>query len=134
MRAPPDRRSVRQARGLKARRDGRGAEVIGALWLMARGWRILGFRVATPQGEIDLLARRGDTLAVIEVKRRRTLAEALEAVSANQRQRLRRAGAAIASRRPELSGAAVRLDLMAFGPRGWPRHIPDAWPGDGGGS
>jgi putative endonuclease len=124
----------RQLRGAKARRDGRGAEVIGALVLMALGWRVLGMRIATPQGEIDLLVQRGRVLAVVEVKRRRTLGEALEAVGAAQRQRLRRAGGAIASRRPELAGTSVRLDLLAFGPGLWPRHIPDAWPQDGGGA
>lgn len=129
-----ERLAARRARGSKARREGRGAEVVGALWLMARGWRILGVRIATPQGEIDLLARRGRTLAVVEVKRRRTLDEALEAVSERQRARLRRAGAAITARRPDLSDASVRLDLLAFGPGLWPCHIPDAWPQDGGGA
>ena len=40
---------------------------------MAKGYRILGFRLKTPPGEIDLLAQRGRTLAVVEVKRRATL-------------------------------------------------------------
>jgi len=122
----------RSARGAKARRDGQGAEILAALWLMAKGWRILGMRVKTPQGEIDLLARRGDVLAVVEVKRRRTLDEALRAVSATQRDRLRRAGTTLAARRTDLQQLAVRLDLLAIGPRAWPRHVPDAWPSDGG--
>jgi putative endonuclease len=42
--------------------------VVAALWLMAKGYRILGFRLATPLGEIDLLAQRGKVLAVVEVK------------------------------------------------------------------
>lgn len=123
--------SARQARGARARREGRTAEVIAVLWLMARGWRIVGFRVPSPLGEIDLLARRGGVLAVIEVKRRRTLDEALEAVSAHQRQRLRAAARGLAARRADLSDLSVRLDLMALGPRGLPRHIADAWPDDG---
>ena len=86
-----DRTAIRSARGAKARRDGRGAEVLAALWLMARGWRVLGFRIPAAQGEIDLLARRGQVLAVIEVKRRRTLDEALGAVTERQRARLRAA-------------------------------------------
>lgn len=122
---------ARQARGARARREGRSAEVIAALWLIAHGWRIVGFRMPSPLGEIDLVARRGRTLAVIEVKRRRTLDEALEAVGARQRQRLRAAARALAARRPELAGLSVRLDLMALGPRRLPRHVVDAWPGDG---
>lgn len=118
---------ARRRRGARARRDGRRAEILAAVWLMLRGYRILGFRLKTPQGEIDLLARRGSVLAVVEVKIRPSLAEALEAVSPAQRQRLRRAAAQIAARRPSLAGARLRLDLMALAPGRWPRHIADAW-------
>jgi putative endonuclease len=97
---------------------------------MLRGWRILAFRLKTQGVEIDLLARRGAVLAVIEVKRRRTLAEALEAVTADQRRRLRRAAEGLI-RRSSLSGLSVRLDLIALAPGRLPRHIPDAWPNGG---
>ena len=120
---------VRQARGAAARTAGRRAEVWAALWLMARGYRILGFRLRTPQGEIDLLAQRGRVLAVVEVKQRATLQAALEAVSEIQRERLRRAGRAIAARRPSLQNMAVRLDLIALAPGRLPVHAPDAWKG-----
>jgi putative endonuclease len=103
---------------------------VAALWLMAKGYRILGFRVKTPQGEIDLLARKGRVLAVVEVKLRGTIEAALEAVTRRQRERLRRAGAAFAAHRADLADAAVRLDLMALAPGRWPCHIPDAWFGD----
>jgi putative endonuclease len=110
-----------------ARLSGRRAEVVAALLLMAKGYRILGFRLASPLGEIDLLAFRRGVLAVVEVKRRTTLEAALEAVSHVQRDRLRRAGARIAASRPALKGATIRLDLIALAPGRWPRHIPDAW-------
>ncbi len=120
----------RRLTGFNARRAGRRGEVLSALWLMAKGYRILGFRLKTPQGEIDLLARKGKVLAVVEVKLRGTRALALEAVGHQQRQRLRRAGESFAARRADLKGAAVRLDLMALAPGRWPCHIPDAWFGD----
>jgi putative endonuclease len=123
-------KTARAIRGAAARRSGRRGEVLAVLWLMAKGYRILGFRLKTPQAEIDLLAVRGRILAVIEVKRRTDLLTALETVSRDQRQRLRRAGLAIASQRPALAGAAVRLDLMALAPGRLPMHIPDAWKGD----
>jgi putative endonuclease len=121
--------TLRQARGRAGRLAGRRAEVVAALLLMAKGYRILGFRLKTRAGEIDLLAHRGDVLAVVEVKRRATLEIALETVSVEQRERLRRAGAAVAASRPALQGAAVRLDLIALAPGRLPRHIPDAWKG-----
>jgi len=122
--------NVRSARGAAARLAGRKGEIWAAIWLMARGYRILGFRLKTPQAEIDLLAKRGPILAVVEVKRRASLAAALEAVGHDQRQRLRRAGVTLAARRPSLAGASVRLDLMALAPGKLPRHIPDAWKGE----
>ncbi len=123
---------TRRLRGAAARRAGRRAEVLAALWLMAKGYRILGFRLRTPQGEIDLLARRGAVLAVVEVKIRTSLDLALQAVSPDQRQRLRRAGAQLAARRKALAGARVRLDLIALAPGRWPRHVADAWRQDNG--
>jgi putative endonuclease len=96
---------------------------------MAKGYRILGFRLKTPAGEIDLLAQKGDVLAVVEVKLRTTLEAALEAVTARQRERLRRAAETLARRRPALAQAAIRLDLVALAPGRLPRHIPDAWQG-----
>lgn len=121
--------NTRIARGAAARRSGRRGEIWAAVWLMAKGYRILGFRLKTPQAEIDLLALRGGVLAVVEVKSRANLEAALEAVGFDQRQRLRRAGATLAARRPSLAGAAVRLDLLALAPGRLPRHIPDAWKG-----
>jgi putative endonuclease len=114
-------------RGTRARIDGRRAEWIVALLLMAKGYRILGMRLRMPQGEIDLAAERGGVLAIVEVKRRRTLEEALLAVSPNQRERLRRAGRALMRRGGRNKPAVVRLDLVALAPGRWPRHIADAW-------
>ena len=122
-------KGARSERGLRARLAGRRGEVISALWLMAKGYRILGFRLKTPMGEIDLLAQKGEVLAVVEVKLRATLEIALEAVTARQRDRLRRAAESLAGRRPALAGAAIRLDLMALAPGRLPRHIADAWRG-----
>ena len=121
---------ARSARGAASRLTGRRAEVLAAIWLMARGYRILGFRLKTRQAEIDLLALRGKILAVVEVKRRASLLIAMETVTYDQRDRLRRAGAALAASRPALASATVRLDLIALAPGKLPRHIPDAWKGD----
>ena len=120
---------ARRIRGAEARRSGRAAERIAALWLMARGWRILAMRLKAQGVEVDLLARQGHVLAVVEVKSRTDLASALEAVSADQRRRLRRAAQALLAR-PGFEGLSVRLDLVALAPGRLPRHIPDAWPDD----
>jgi len=120
---------ARNEGGAAARLAGRRAEAIAAVWLMLKGYRILGFRLRTPQGEIDLLAQRGKVLAIVEVKRRATLETALETVTEMQRERLRRAGRAIAARRPSLQNLSIRLDLIALAPGKLPIHTPDAWKG-----
>ena len=121
--------SSRKVRGAAARALGRRAEVWAALWLMAKGYRILGFRLATPLGEIDLLAQRGRVLAVVEVKQRTTIEDALDAVTPTQRERLRRAAAHLAAHRAGLRDLWVRLDLIALAPGRAPRHLADAWSG-----
>jgi len=83
------RRQARAIRGAAARRAGRRGEILAAVLLMLKGYRILGFRLKTPHGEIDLLAQRGRVLAVVEVKLRMTLAEAMQAVTDDQRARPR---------------------------------------------
>jgi putative endonuclease len=59
-----------------AERGGRRAESLAAWWLRLKGWRILARRVRTPVGEIDLVARRGRTIAFVEVKARATAVQA----------------------------------------------------------
>lgn len=76
--APRAKAAWRQSKGGKAHRQGHASEWIAAAWLMAKGYQILGFRLKSRAGEIDILARRGRILAVVEVKRRATLDAALE--------------------------------------------------------
>ena len=120
--------NARRERGRRAWRQGHAAEGLAALYLLFTGWRLLGFRIRSHGVEMDILARRGSVLAVVEVKRRRSLDEALAAVTPAQLYRLRRAAEAFLASRPDLQGLAVRLDLLALAPRRWPRHIKDAWP------
>jgi len=109
---------------------GRRAEGLAAWWLRLQGYRIVarGFRV--PVGEIDLVARRGAVLAIVEVKRRDSLAAAGEAVSRRQQRRVRHAAEAFLQRHPDLAGLQLRFDAVLLAPRRLPRHIKDAWQAD----
>ncbi len=106
---------------------GRRAEALAAWWLRLKGYRILarGFRV--PSGEIDLIARRGRTLALIEVKSRQTRAEAAGAVTPRQRARIARAAEAFLQRHPELARLDPRFDAILLASGRLPRHIEGAW-------
>lgn len=110
----------------KAERRGRRAESLAALWLIARGWRIVARRRQMPMIEVDIVARRGAILAVIEVKQRATLEAALAALTPSAASRLQQAAAQLAAEHGR-SGAkplAARVDLIALAPGRWPRHIP----------
>lgn len=109
-----------------AERRGRRGELSAALWLSLKGYRILGRRVRTPFGEIDLAARRGGVLAIVEVKARPSLAAGLESVGPRQQQRLERAAVWYAGAHG-LSGLALRLDVVVTRPWRLPAHVPDAW-------
>ncbi len=113
----------RAARGGAGRRAGRKGEWIAAALLMLKGYRILGFRLAAPMGEIDILARRGRVLAVVEVKRRATIEQALGAVTPEQKSRLMRSARALVAKRRSLQTLEIRLDLVALAPGRYPRHV-----------
>lgn len=111
----------------KAWTRGRRAETLAALWLRCKGYRVLARDFRSPVGEIDLVARRGATLAIVEVKARSSLAEAGEAISPRQRRRIRNAAIAFLQRHPSLGTLDLRFDAILMVPRHWPRHLTDAW-------
>jgi putative endonuclease len=112
----------------RAERGGRRAEAFAALWLQLKGWTILARRARTPRGEVDLIARRGRTLAFVEVKARATQ---LEAERALDDYRLRRVAAAAQALAPRYTrdGDTLRIDAIFIVPRRWPRHMEDVWRG-----
>src|ERR1700743_2874595 len=114
---PADRlTSKRQA----SERRGRSGETVAALWLRLKGYRILGRRVRTHAGEIDLVARspRG-VLCFVEVKARPDARAALESVAERQRARIERAASLFVANRPALARAAMRFDIVTVSPRAW---------------
>lgn len=107
-------------------RRGRWSEWLAAAALMAKGYRILGRRVRTPFGEIDLIAVRGRRLAFLEVKRRATRDEAEAAVTSRQASRIARAAAFWVARNRGFAGHEQGLDAVLVVPGRLPVHIPDA--------
>jgi len=110
-----------------AEKWGRRAEELAVLLLRAKGYRILARRFRTPRGELDIVARRGAMLAVIEVKARRHAISALTAVTPHNRRRLAQAAALFLASRPDLAGLNLRFDIIAITPTAWPRHIRSAF-------
>ncbi|MGX1306173.1 putative endonuclease [Amorphus suaedae] len=119
MAAAPSRR--------RAYRLGLAAETRAALALMVKGYRIIGRRVRTGAGEIDLVAVRGATVAIVEVKARAETAAALEAVGPGSQARLVRASAAWLARNPRYGNHTIRFDIVVVRPARWPMHLVSAF-------
>ena len=117
----------RALRGAKAHKSGHLAEYIALVHLMLKGYRILGFRLKMPQGEIDILAQKGTRLAMVEVKQRRSHEEAIETVSSFQQERLWQAGLALQEKKPRLRKLDLVIDLYTIAPGQWPRHQINAF-------
>ena len=117
-----EKRGWRVALGAVSHRLGHRSEWWAAALLMARGYQILGFRLKTRACEIDILARRGKVLAVVEVKRRVRLEDALTALGPDQYDRLLSAGRSVLRQRPGLAGHGLRIDIVSLAPGRFPRH------------
>ena len=114
---------------LRAYRRGHVAEWLAAGALMAKGFRIVALRHRTKLGEIDLIARRGDLVLIVEVKARRTLIEAMEAVARTSERRIEAAADLWLSRQPDFGRLSVRFDMVAVLPWSWPVHVENAFYG-----
>ncbi len=110
----------------RAYRFGRFAEALCVWSLRLRGYQVVARRFDAGVGEIDIVARRGTLLAVIEVKGRRG-GDTGELLTARQRARIERAATAFVARAPRFADHDLRFDVMIV--RAWrpPRHMKDAW-------
>ena len=119
-------------------RFGRAAEAAAADYLVGRGWRLLGRNVRIGRGELDLIARRGSTLAFVEVKARRSRSCGApeDAVDARKRRQVARLAEIWLGSRPwALRGVDdVRFDVLAVDAAVRPiaiRHLAGAFTLDG---
>jgi putative endonuclease len=112
----------------RAERGGRRGERVAALWLQLKGWHILARRARTPLGEVDLVAKRGRTIAFVEVKARATERDAGLALDDY---RLRRVAAAAEALAPRFArhGEDLRIDAIFIVPWRLPRHLQNVWHG-----
>ncbi len=123
-RPPRDRAAHRQA---EAR--GRRAETLGTWLLRAKGYHILARRFRTPAGELDIVARRGRTIAFVEVKARAGLEAAILSITPHQQARIMRAALLFVASRPGLAAFNMRFDVMLVAPWRLPVHMQNAWTG-----
>lgn len=121
-----------------AHRRGVSAEEECTRYLQAKGYHILGQRVRTAGGEIDIVAVQGDTLVIVEVKARATADQGLYAITPQKQRRLAEATGALLADPGKIVGLGgalppnIRFDAMAAVPGGPPLHLENAWRVDDG--
>ena len=106
---------------------GHWAERVALALLVIKGYRLLARRYAASGGEIDLIVKRGDTIAFVEVKARGMMDNAMVAISAQKRERFSRAARARVTRNGWAAGKTLRADAVFVAPRRFPRHLPAAF-------
>ncbi len=109
-----------------AEAQGRRGEWLAAWYLRLRGWRIVAQRLRAAGGEVDIIARRGATVAFVEVKWRQRSADLDLAID---RTRLRRVAMAARQLAPRYvrAGDDMRIDALLLAPGRWPRHLVNIW-------
>lgn len=113
----------------QAYRRGHRSEWLAAIALMAKGFRIVARRYRTRLGEIDLIARRGDLVLIVEVKARNTLMDAMEAVGRDSAWRIEGCADLWLARQPDFAKLSVRFDMVAVLPWRWPVHVENVFHG-----
>jgi putative endonuclease len=117
----------------KAYRFGLRAEKIAAWYLRLKGYRILAERYHIQQGEIDVLATKGDVLAAVEVKARKSFDACEISITPHKQQKILKAVQHVLSGSGKFTGLqnpralTIRFDAVWIVPRRWPRHIINAW-------
>ncbi len=106
---------------------GRRAELLAALFLACKGYRIVKRSFRTQLGEIDIVAQRGKSLAMVEVKFRPRKDDAAWSITPAQRQRIELATRGFIAAHPRYAGHHIRFDAVLMAPWRWPTHLTDAW-------
>jgi putative endonuclease len=107
----------------RAYQKGQIAESLAGWVLRLKLFRIVERRYKTKSGEIDLIARRGNLILMVEVKARPTLEQAMEAVSSTALRRIEAAGDEWLAKQADYAKLSIRYDLIAVLPRRWPIHV-----------
>ncbi len=121
------KRSKKEGRAL-TEAQGRRAESLTAWYLRLKGWRIIAQRCRVHGGEVDLIARRGRTLAFVEVKWRSSK-QALDTAIDERRLRRVATAAQILTPRYAHDGDITRIDVILLAPGRWPHHLTNVWLG-----
>jgi putative endonuclease len=105
--------------------QGAAAEQLAARYLEARGIVVLARNLRCKAGEIDLVCRDGDILAIVEVRQRKTAGYggALASVTWRKQRKIMRAAGFFLQRRADWRACTLRFDVVAVA--GMPDRGPE---------
>lgn len=103
------------------------AEWRAAAYFRLRGYRILVRRYKSKLGEIDLIVEKSGLLVFVEVKLRRTLDDAAEAIHFRNQSRVRAAAELYLQANPQYTGHDMRFDALIMTPGRQLSHLEAAW-------
>lgn len=110
-----------------AQQWGHVSEWIAAASLILKGYRIIKMRYKTKLGEVDIIARKRHLIVMVEVKARRTIDEAVDAVTITNQRRVEGAGDLWIATQKNAHLLSIRYDIIAVRPWKWPTHFEDAF-------
>ena len=110
-----------------AYRLGHWAELWAKIILFIKGYSILKSRYKTQLGEVDLIIKRGKTIAFVEVKARQDIETAAYAITPRQQKRIEGAARGFIAQNPRYAEYFCRFDAVLVAPKRWPTHITNAW-------
>jgi len=111
----------------RAQRWGHVSEWIAAASLILKGYRIMKLRHKTKLGEVDIIARKGHLIVMVEVKARRTIEEAFNSVTLTSQRRIEAAGDLWVGEQNNAHLLSIRYDIIAVRPWKWPTHYENAF-------
>jgi putative endonuclease len=111
---------------MERQRIGKSAEDTAVAFLESHGLSILLRNYRGKVGELDIVARDGRSLVIVEVRMRSSerFGGAAASVDGRKQAKLRRAAALLMQRRADLAALPVRFDVIAMSPTGltWIKH------------
>lgn len=105
------------------------AEKFAVFYLMIKGYKILKTRYKSRQGEIDIVAYHRCALVVLEVKKRKTQQEALNAILPRQYERILRTLNVFLLHHPKYAGLEIRFDIILISQFRL-KHLKNVWRAD----
>lgn len=118
---------LRAGRGRRSHAFGLEAEALCCAALQRDGWDILGQRLRTASGEVDIAASKNGLLAIVEVKSSASLTIAAHSLSSRQMRRLIGAAEILIGENPDWGQTGMRFDLMLVDKAGMVRRVIDAF-------